>query len=92
MSPNKPADCTDEETAEISESFDSKRFTTRQLPHAMYAQEILAMYLAFDEFGHILWVAEKPMTVLNDNIALTKFIPGKHTPPSQWIFSDLILC
>ena len=55
-------DYLDEETGETSKftplAFGSKRFTTGQMSLTMYAKELLAMHLAFDEFGHILWGAK----------------------------------
>ena len=48
----------------------------------MYAKEFLAMHFAFDEFGHILWGAKKPIIVMTDNKALTRFFQAKHIPPS----------
>ena len=56
----------------------------------MYA-EFLAMHFAFDEFGHILWGAMKPIIVMTDNKALTRFFRAKHIPPSLWNFCDQTL-
>ena len=53
-----------------------------------YAKEFLAMHYAFDEVGHILWGAKKPIIVLTDNKALTRFFQAKHIPPSLWNFCD----
>ena len=57
----------------------------------MYAKEVLAMHFAFDEFGHILWSAKKPRTVMMNNKALTRFFQTKHIPPSPWNFCDQTL-
>ena len=57
----------------------------------MYAKEFLAMHFAFDEFGHILWGAKKPIIVMTDNKALTRFFQAKHIPPSLWNFCDQTL-
>ena len=51
----------------------------------------LAMHFAFDEFGHILWGAKKPIIVMTDNKALTRFFQAKHIPPSLWNFCDQTL-
>ena len=49
------------------------------------------MHFAFDEFGHILWGAKKPIIVMTDNKALTRFFQAKHIPPSLWNFCDQTL-
>ena len=50
----------------------------------MYAKELLAMHFAFDEFGHILWGAQKLIIVMTDNKALTRFFQARHIPTSLW--------
>ena len=62
-----------------------------QMSLTMYAKEFLAMHFAFDEFGHILWGAKKPIIVMTDNKALTRFFQAKHIPPSLWNFCDQTL-
>ena len=54
-------------------AFGSKKFQGGQMSLTMYAKEFLAMHFAFDEFGHILWGAKKPIIVMTDNKALTRF-------------------
>ena len=49
------------------------------------------MHFAFDEFGHILWGAKKPIIVMRDNKALARFFQAKHIPPSLWNFCDQTL-
>ena len=44
----------------------------------MFAKEFLAMHFAFNEFGHILWRAKKPIIVMTDKKALTRFFQAKH--------------
>ena len=63
-------------------AFGSKKFQGGQMSLTMYAKEFLAMHFAFDEFGHILWGAKKPIIVMTDNKALTRFFQAKHIPPS----------
>ena len=46
------------------------------------------MLFAFDEFGHILWGSKKPVFVMPDNEALTRFFQAKRIPPSLWNFCD----
>ena len=54
-------------------AFGSKKFQGGQISLTMYAKEFLAMHFAFDEFGHILWGAKKPIIVMTDNNDLTRF-------------------
>ena len=42
------------------------------------------MHFAFDEFGHILWGAKKPIIVMTDIKALPRFFQAKHIPLSFW--------
>ena len=63
-------------------AFGSKKFQGSQMSLTMYVKEFLAMHFAFDEFGHILWVAKKPIIVMTDNKALTRFFQAKPIPPS----------
>ena len=73
-------------------AFGSKRFTTGQMSLTMYAKEFLAMHFAFDEFGHILWGVKKPIIVMTDNKALTRFFQAKQIPPKTiWNFCDQTL-
>ena len=51
---------------------------------SIYSKEILAIYLAFLEFAHILWETTKPTIVLTDNKAVTRFFQTKAIPPSLW--------
>ena len=61
-------------------AFGSKKFQGGQMSLTMYAKEFLAMHFAFDEFGHILWGAKKPIIVMTDNKALTRFFSGEAYP------------
>ena len=54
-------------------SFGSKKFQGGQMSLTMYAKEFLAMHFAFDEFVQILRGAKKPVIVMTDNKALTRF-------------------
>ena len=72
-------------------AFGSKKFQGGQMSLTMYAKEFLAMHFAFDEFGHILWGSKKPIIVMTDNKALTRFFQAKHIPPSLWNFCDQTL-
>ena len=71
-------------------AFGSEKFQG-QMSLTMYAKEFLAMHFAFDEFGHIMWGAKKPIIVMTDRRALTRFFQAKHIPPSLWKFCDQTL-
>ena len=75
----------------VSVAFGSEKFQGGQMLLTMYVKEFLAMHFAFDEFGHILWGAKKPIIVMTDDKALTRFFQAKHIPPSLWNFCDQTL-
>ena len=64
---------------------------------SIYAKEFLAVHFAFDMFANILWGCEKPVLVLTDNRAVTRFFQTKIIPTRLWntfhhLFSfDIIL-
>ena len=72
-------------------AFQSKVFSPAKLKISIYSKEILAIYMAFLEFGHILWEASKPTIVLTDNKLVTGFFQTKDTPPSLWNACDYVL-
>ena len=61
-------------------AFGFKNFQGGQMSLTMYAKEFLAKHFAFDEFGHILWGAKKPINGMTDNKALTRFFSGETHP------------
>ena len=71
--------------------FGSKIFSPAQLKMSSYSKEILAIYMAFFEFAHILWEATKPKIVLTDNKSLTRFFQTKAIPPALWNACDYVL-
>ena len=64
-----------------SVAFGSKIFSPTQLKMSIYSKEVLAIYMAFLEFAHILWETSKPMIVLTDK-SVTRFFQTKAIPPS----------
>ena len=72
-------------------AFGSKKCQGGQRSLTMYAKEFLAMHFAFNEFGHVLWGAKKPIMVMTDKKPLTRFFQAKHIPPSLWNFCDQTL-
>ena len=65
-------------------AYGSKTFTTAQIKMSIHAKEYLAIYFAFKEFGHIFWGAPKPVIILTDNKAVTRFFQTKIVPPALW--------
>ena len=72
-------------------AFGSKVFSPAQLKMSLYSKELLALYMAFLEFAHILWETSKPTIVLTDNKSVTRFFQTKAIPPSLWNACDYVL-
>ena len=71
-------------------AFGSKIFSPAQLKMSIYSKEFLALYMAFLEFGQILWEATKPTIVLTDNKSVTRFFQTKAIPQSLWKACDYV--
>ena len=71
--------------------FGSKVFFPAQLKMSIYSEEVLAIYLAFVEFAHILWETSEPTIVLTDNKSVTRFFQTKAIPTSLWNACDYVL-
>ena len=72
-------------------AYGSKTFTPTQIKMSIYAMELLAIYFAFKEFGHIFWGAPKPVIILTDNKAVTRFFQTKIIPPALWNACDYVI-
>ena len=72
-------------------AFGSKFLSPAQLKMSIYSKEILAIYMAFLEFAHILWEATKPTIVLTDNKSVTRFFQTRAIPPALWNACDYVL-
>ena len=72
-------------------AFGSKLFSQAQLKMSIFSKKILASYVAFLEFAHILWEATKPTIVLTDNKSVTRFFQTKAIPPALWNACDYVL-
>ena len=72
-------------------AYGSKTFTPAQIKMLIYAKEFLAIYFAFKEFGHIFWGAPKPVIILTDNKAVTRFFQTKILPPTLWNACDYVI-
>ena len=68
-----------------------KTFTPAQMKMSIYAKEFLAMYFAFQELGHIFWGAPKPVIILTDKKAVTRFFQTKIVPQALWIACDYVI-
>ena len=55
---------------------------------SIYSKEVLAHFVAFLEFAHILRETTKPTTVLTDNKSLTRFFQTKAILPALWNACD----
>ena len=72
-------------------AFGSKNFSPAQLKVSIYSKELLAIYMAFPGFAHILWEATKPTIVLTDNKSVTRFFQTKAIPPALGNARDYVL-
>ena len=72
-------------------AFGSKLFSPAQLKMSIYSKEFLAIYMAFQEFAHMLWETTKLTNVLTDNKSVTRIFQTKAIPPSSWNACDYML-
>ena len=72
-------------------AFGPKMFSLAQLKMSIYSKKLLAIYMAFLEFAHILWETSNPTIVLTDNKSVTRFFQTKAIPPFLWSACDYVL-
>ena len=72
-------------------AYGSKTFSPSQIKMSIYAKEFLAIYMAFKEFGHILWGATEPVVIMTDSKSVTRFFQTKMIPPPPWKACDFVL-
>ena len=73
-------------------AFGSKILSPAQIKISLHSKELLAIYIAFLEFAHILWEATKPTIVLTDNKSVTRFFQAKQShQPALWNACDYVL-
>ena len=72
-------------------AFGSKTFNPTQLKMSIYAKELLAIYFAFSEFGHLMWGSVFPVIVFTENRSVTRFFQTKIIPPPLWNACDYVL-
>ena len=71
-------------------AFCSKIFSLAQPKMSIYSKKLLANYLAFLTFAHIMWEITKPTIVLRDK-SVTRFFQTKAIPPALWKACDYVL-
>ena len=54
-------------------------------------KEFRKNYFAFKEIGHIFWRAPKPVILITDNKAVTRFCPTKTLAQALWNACDYII-
>ena len=72
-------------------AYRSKTYSPSKIKTSTYAKEILAIYMAFKEFGHIFWGLIKPVIIMTDSKSVTRFFQTKMIPPPLWKASDFVL-
>ena len=72
-------------------AYGSKTYSPSQIKMSIYANEFLAIYMAFKEIGHIFWGATKPGIIMTDSKSVTRFLQTKMIPPSLWNPCDFVL-
>ena len=72
-------------------AYGSKTYSPSQIKMSIYAKEILTLYMAFREFGHIFWAATKPVIIMTDSKSVTRFFQTKMIPPPLWDACDFVL-
>ena len=72
-------------------AYGSKTYSPSQIKMSNYAKEILAIYMAFKEFGHIFCGATKPVIIMTDSKSVTRFFQTKMILPPLWNPCDFVL-
>ena len=65
-------------------AYGSKTYSPSQIKTSIYAGEVLTIYMAFKEFGHIFWGAAKPVIIMTDSKSVTRFFQTKIIAPPLW--------
>ena len=72
-------------------AYGSKTYSPSQNKMSIYAKEVLAIYMAFKEFGHIFWGATKPVIIMTDSKSVNRFFQTNMIPPPLRIACDFAL-
>ena len=72
-------------------AYGSKTYSPSQIKMSINTKEFLATHMTFKEFGHINWVATKPVIIMTDSKSVTRFFQTKMIPPPLWNACDFVL-
>ena len=72
-------------------AFGSKIFNPTQTKLSIYTREILSIYFAFVDFGHLMWESTFPVITFSDKKSVTRFFQAKLIPPAIWNACDYVL-
>ena len=72
-------------------AYGSKTYSPSQIKMFIYAKEVLAIYMAFKDFGHVFCGATKPVIIMTDSKSVTRFFQTKMIPPPLWNACDFVL-
>ena len=71
-------------------AYGSKTYSPSQIKISIYAKEFLAIYMSFNEIGHIFWGSTKPVIIMTDSKSVTGFFQTKMIPPPLWNACDFV--
>ena len=71
-------------------AYGSKTYSPSQIRMSIYAKELLAIYMAFTEFGHIYGGATKPVIIMTHSKSVTRFFQTIIIPLSLWKACDFV--
>ena len=72
-------------------AYGSKTYSPSQIKMSIFAKEFLAIYMAFKEFGQILWGATKPVIIMTVSKSVIRFFQTKRIRPPLWNACDFVL-
>ena len=72
-------------------AYGSKTNSPSQIKMSIYAKEILDIFMAFKEIGHLFWGATRPVIIMTDSKSVTRFFQTKMIPPPLWNACDFLL-
>ena len=72
-------------------AYGSKTYSPSQIKMSINAKEVLAIFLAFKQFGHIFWGATKPVIIMTVSKSVTRFFQTKMIPPPLWNACNFVL-
>ena len=87
--PNQKYNSTRKTYAPIA--YGSKTYTPSQTKMSNCAKIFLTFYLAFKKVGQIFWGATKPVIIMTDSKAVTRFSQTKMIPPPLWNACGFVL-